>query len=94
MDMKRLLNSSKFWNAIFASTFGIVGFYFTKSEFIVIGIFSLFGLKQFSDGAKSLINAKNGIAYNKNSDQYESIKNNINDLQETTPGLEVDKLKR
>lgn len=69
----RLFKSSKFWNAVIASIFGVVSFMLTNNELVTISVFSLFGLKQFTDGAEDFIKARKGIRYNKENDTEEYI---------------------
>ena len=77
MFTNRLFKSSRFWNAVIASIFAIVGFYISESELIAAGIFSLFGLKQFADGAEKFVKANKGVTYNKETgrDEYIPINN-------------------
>ena len=73
MFTNRLFKSSKFWNAIISSIIAITAYYFTNSELLVGGIFSMFGLKQFADGAEDFIKAQKGIRFNKDKGQEEYI---------------------
>lgn len=72
--MNRLLKSSKFWNAIIASVFGILAYVFTDSELVAGAVFSMFGLKQFADGAEDFVKAQKGIRYNQDTKKEEFIK--------------------
>lgn len=73
MFTNRLFKSSKFWNAIIASILAIAAYYLTSSELLVGGIFGMFGLKQFTDGAEDFVKAQKGIRFNKESGKEEYI---------------------
>lgn len=73
MFTNRLFKSSKFWNATIASIIAITAYYLTNSELLVGGIFGMFGLKQFTDGAEDFVKAQKGIRFNKDSGKEEYI---------------------
>ena len=55
--MKRLLNSSNFWNAVICTILCVAAFKLTNSELIATGIFSMFGLRTLATGGVDFVNA-------------------------------------